>query len=54
MTIILVTHQMHMVKQFTRRVVFLENGSVGFDGTFQELLNSPDVSIRRFLKKIYA
>lgn len=54
MTIILVTHQMHMVKQFARRVVFLENGSVGFDGTFQELLDSPDVRIRQFLKKIYA
>ena len=54
MTIILVTHQMHMVKQFARRVVFLENGSVGFDGTFQELLDSPDARIRQFLKKIYA
>lgn len=53
MTIVLVTHQMHMVKQFARRVVFLETGSVGFDGTFQELLDSPDVRIRQFLKKIY-
>jgi ABC-type polar amino acid transport system ATPase subunit len=53
MTLVLVTHQMNMVKHFATRVLFLENGAVFFDGTFDALMADSDPRIRQFLKKIY-
>jgi ABC-type polar amino acid transport system ATPase subunit len=53
MTLVLVTHQMNMVKHFATRVLFLENGAVFFDGTFHDLTAAADPRIRQFLKKIY-
>jgi ABC-type polar amino acid transport system ATPase subunit len=53
MTLVLVTHQMNMVKNFATRVLFLENGGIFFDGTFDSLTASDDPRIRQFLKKIY-
>jgi ABC-type polar amino acid transport system ATPase subunit len=53
MTLVLVTHQMNMVKNFATRVLFLENGAIFFDGTFDALTADSDPRIRQFLKKIY-
>lgn len=53
MTLVLVTHQMNMVKNFATRVLFLENGVIFFDGTFDALTAAADPRIRQFLKKIY-
>jgi ABC-type polar amino acid transport system ATPase subunit len=53
MTLVLVTHQMNMVKNFATRVLFLENGAIFFDGTFDDLNTAADPRIRQFLKKIY-
>ena len=53
MTLVLVTHQMNMVKNFAARVLFLENGAIFFDGTFDALTTAADPRIRQFLKKIY-
>ncbi|WP_024333484.1 amino acid ABC transporter ATP-binding protein [Desulfotignum balticum] len=53
MTLVLVTHQMNMVKNFATRVLFLENGGIFFDGTFEDLTSATDPRIRQFLKKIY-
>jgi ABC-type transporter Mla maintaining outer membrane lipid asymmetry ATPase subunit MlaF len=53
MTLVLVTHQMNMVKNFATRVLFLENGGIFFDGTFEDLTGAADPRIRQFLKKIY-
>jgi ABC-type polar amino acid transport system ATPase subunit len=53
MTLVLVTHQMNMVKNFAARVLFLENGAIFFDGTFDALTAAADPRIRQFLKKIY-
>jgi ABC-type polar amino acid transport system ATPase subunit len=53
MTLVLVTHQMNMVKHFATRVLFLENGGIFFDGTFENLTGAADPRIRQFLKKIY-
>ncbi len=53
MTLVLVTHQMNMVKHFATRVLFLENSGIFFDGTFKDLTGAADPRIRHFLKKIY-
>ncbi len=53
MTLVLVIHQMNMVKSFATRVLFLENGAIFFDGTFDDLTADGDPRIRQFLKKIY-
>ena len=53
MTLVLVTHQMNMVKNFATRVLFLENGTIFFDDTFDNLTAATDPRIRQFLKKIY-
>ena len=53
LTIILVTHQMNMVRNFAKRVIFLEGGHIFFDGTPEELLASENARIKQFLHKIY-
>ncbi|WP_022666318.1 amino acid ABC transporter ATP-binding protein [Desulfospira joergensenii] len=53
MTMILVTHQMNMVKNFANRVLFLEKGNILFDGSFESLMASENSRIQQFLKKIY-
>lgn len=52
-TIIMVTHQMNMVRDFATRVLFLDKGKILFDDTFDALVISDDVRIRQFLKKVY-
>ena len=52
-TIILVTHQMNMVRDFATRVLFLDKGTVRFDDTFDALVASDDIRIRQFLQKVY-
>ncbi|KAB3527297.1 amino acid ABC transporter ATP-binding protein [Alkaliphilus serpentinus] len=53
LTILLVTHQINMVKNFSSRVIFLENGHIYFDGTPDELINNTDNRIKQFLEKVY-
>ena len=53
MTLILVTHQMNMVKNFATRVLFLEKGAIVFDGSFASLIASENNRIQKFLHKIY-
>ncbi len=53
MTVVLVTHQMNMVKNFAKRVLFLEKGLIVFDGSFESLINSKNSRIQQFLHKIY-
>ncbi len=53
MTMIMVTHQMNMVKSFATRVLFIEGGRIRFDGSFDDLKGSGDVRMQRFLKMIY-
>ena len=53
MTVVLVTHQMNMVKNFATRVLFLEEGAIAFDGSFESLVTSGNRRIQQFLHKIY-
>ena len=42
-TIIFITHQMEQVVQYADRVVALQNGKIGFDGTPRQLFDNQDL-----------
>jgi phospholipid/cholesterol/gamma-HCH transport system ATP-binding protein len=48
-TSIVVTHDTHLAKKLADRVIFLQEGGVGFFGTWQELENSKEPYLRNFL-----
>ncbi len=48
-TIVVVTHQMEVVKQICERVAFLKNGVVLAEGKPEDLFVRPTEDIRRFL-----
>lgn len=52
LTIVLVTHQLNMVRSFASRVLFLEGGGILFDGTPEALFNSEHPRIRQFLERV--
>jgi energy-coupling factor transport system ATP-binding protein len=45
-TVVLITHDMRLVAEYTNRTVVLLNGSVLFDGTPAELFSQPEVLAR--------
>ncbi len=50
-TSIVVTHDTHLAKKLADRVIFLQEGRVGFFGTWKELEASKDPFLRNFLKE---
>ena len=48
-TSIVVTHDTHLAKKLADRILFLQEGRVGFFGTWQELENSKEPFLRNFL-----
>ena len=48
-TSIVVTHDTHLAKKLADRILFLQEGRVGFFGTWQELENSKEAFLRNFL-----
>ncbi len=50
-TSIVVTHDTHLGKKLADRVIFLQEGRVGFFGTWQELEASSDPILRNFLQQ---
>jgi phospholipid/cholesterol/gamma-HCH transport system ATP-binding protein len=48
-TSIVVTHDTHLAKKLADRVIFLQEGRVGFFGTWAELANTKDAFLRNFL-----
>jgi phospholipid/cholesterol/gamma-HCH transport system ATP-binding protein len=48
-TSIVVTHDTHLAKKLADRVIFLQEGRVGFFGTWAELAASKDPFLRNFL-----
>jgi phospholipid/cholesterol/gamma-HCH transport system ATP-binding protein len=48
-TSIVVTHDTHLAKKLADRVIFLQEGRVGFFGTWDELEKSDDPTLRNFL-----
>src|SRR4029077_11020369 len=50
-TAIVVTHDTHLAKKLADRVIFLQEGRVGFFGTWPELEKSKDPVLRNFLEE---
>lgn len=48
-TSIVVTHDTHLAKKIADRIIFLQDGAVGFFGTWAELEKSRDPKLRNFL-----
>jgi phospholipid/cholesterol/gamma-HCH transport system ATP-binding protein len=48
-TSIVVTHDTHLAKKLADRIIFLQEGRLGFFGTWQELENSTEPFLRNFL-----
>jgi phospholipid/cholesterol/gamma-HCH transport system ATP-binding protein len=48
-TSIVVTHDTHLAKKLADRVIFLQEGRLGFFGTWKELENSNEPYLRNFL-----
>lgn len=51
-TIVIVSHEMDLIKTFADKVLFLKNGSILEYGTPDEILNSKNEEVRRFLGNI--
>jgi len=51
-TSIVVTHDTHLAKKLADRILFLQEGRVGFFGTWQELENSKEPFLRNFLAQV--
>lgn len=50
-TIVVVSHEMDLIKSFADKVLFLKNGSILEYGTADEILNSKNEEVRNFLGK---
>ena len=50
-TILMVSHEMELVKKFATKILFLEEGKVSFLGTIDEILNSNNERLKDFLEK---
>jgi len=50
-TSLIVTHDMFTVERIAKRVIYLHDGKVHFDGTPSELAQSPDSISRQFLER---
>jgi phospholipid/cholesterol/gamma-HCH transport system ATP-binding protein len=48
-TSVVVTHDTHLAKRLADRIIFLQEGRLGFFGTWQELENSTEPFLRNFL-----
>lgn len=51
-TIVIVSHEMDLIKTFADKVLFLKNGNILEYGTLDEILNSKNEEVRRFLGNI--
>jgi phospholipid/cholesterol/gamma-HCH transport system ATP-binding protein len=50
-TSIVVTHDTHLAKKLADRVIFLQEGRVGFFGAWKDLEASKDPVLRNFLEE---
>ena len=50
-TSLIITHDMFTVEEIAKRVIFLSNGKIAFDGTSKQLTASSDPTLREFLER---
>jgi polar amino acid transport system ATP-binding protein len=53
MTMVVVTHEMGFAKEFADRVIFMDDGVIGEEGTPDEIFNHPkNPRLKAFLSKV--
>ena len=53
MTMLVVSHEMNFIKNFSTRVIFIDEGKIIEDNTPEEVFNNPkDVRVKNFLSKV--
>lgn len=51
-TMLIVTHEMHFARDISDRIAFMDNGYIEQLGTPEEIFNSPDENVRRFVGRM--
>lgn len=53
MTMLVVSHEMNFIKNFSTRVIFMDEGKIIEDNTPEEVFNKPqDIRVKNFLSKV--
>lgn len=52
MTMIIVTHEVSFVKKVATKIIFLDEGKIVCGGTYQDLINSDNETVKLFLSNI--
>ena len=53
MTMLVVSHEMNSIKNFSTRVIFMDEGKIIEDNTPEEVFNNPqDIRVKNFLSKV--
>lgn len=51
-TLIMVTHRLHIINELFSRIIFLEEGKIVFDGTYDAFMSSDLLCIREYIENI--
>ena len=52
MTMVVVSHEVSFISKFATRIIYLEDGKIVEDGTFEDLRKSDNEKIKAFISKI--
>lgn len=52
MTMIIVTHEVSFVKRVATKIIFMDEGKIILEGTYDEMINSENESVKLFLSNI--
>lgn len=52
MTMVIVTHEVSFVKRVATKIVFMDEGKIILEGTYEEMINSENESVKLFLSNI--
>ena len=52
MTMVVVSHEVSFISEFATRIIYLEDGKIIEDGTFEDLKKSNNEKIKTFISKI--
>lgn len=51
-TLIIVSHEMEFVKEFSNRIIFIENGKLILDSSYDKIINGENERVKNFIQDI--
>ena len=51
-TLIIVSHEMEFVKEFSNRIIFIENGKLRLDSSYNKIINGENDRVKNFIQDI--